>query len=719
MAPNLSQIASRIRDALCPTDMPDPYVPNCDYAMLEQRVLFSAAPLDIGEFELQDLDPILDPFVDAPSDPFDEAFLSQIDQHLDTTEFDSDSLAAEFFRDSHQLSHASPLQLVVIDGNVGGGDELVADLLAKHDGNVEILELDANEDGVAQITNAMAGKSVSALHIVSHGEEGAVQLGNSSLDGDSLFGYVGQVVSWRSALTSDADILFYGCDLASTEDGRELLELIGSLCDCDVAASDDLTGHEDLGGDWEFEFKLGNIESEIVFSDAFTASWFSTLDITSNLVAHYEFEENGGATATDSTANNNDGSWINAPSWNGDSAVGSFSLDFTGDAVNANEVVTVPDDPSLNFDGDFTVAFWYNASTAQSNATRLIGSHDGDDGFSIYANADGSLNFFVDADDGATTATLSSGLVADGNWHLVVATRSGNSIDLNLDNGASSAGSGTTLGELEVAAPLTIGGESATVSDYEGLLDDVRIYTRQLSVSDVAELYATGSTTLTVDTFNDTLDGDTTSISTLLSNRGADGFISLREAVIAANNTAGADTIVLGSGTYAITRNGAGESFASTGDLDIRSDITITGVNGAQTIISGSGTSDGIFQIHSGNSLTLNQLAVADGHVSGDGGAIQNAGVFNANDVVIRDNFATGAGGAITSSGTTNLSRVSIYDNTASSLGGGIYQTGGTLNLTNVVVSGNGGTTHGGAIFINGGTATISYSTVAENSTRL
>jgi parallel beta-helix repeat protein len=42
---------------------------------------------------------------------------------------------------------------------------------------------------------------------------------------------------------------------------------------------------------------------------------------------------------------------------------------------------------------------------------------------------------------------------------------------------------------------------------------------------------------LVVDTTSDTLDGDTSSIAALLSNRGVDGFISLREAIAAANNT--------------------------------------------------------------------------------------------------------------------------------------------------------------------------------------
>lgn len=66
-------------------------------------------------------------------------------------------------------------------------------------------------------------------------------------------------------------------------------------------------------------------------------------------------------------------------------------------------------------------------------------------------------------------------------------------------------------------------------------------------------LQATGSTTINitavddhlavVDTTGDVTDGDTSSLNALYVNRGADGKISLREAIIAANNTASADTI--------------------------------------------------------------------------------------------------------------------------------------------------------------------------------
>ncbi|MFT7639111.1 MAG: parallel beta-helix repeat protein, partial [Pirellulaceae bacterium] len=56
--------------------------------------------------------------------------------------------------------------------------------------------------------------------------------------------------------------------------------------------------------------------------------------------------------------------------------------------------------------------------------------------------------------------------------------------------------------------------------------------------SQVINITAIADHLIVVDTTNDAADGDTSSIDALLGNKGADGFVSLREAIIAANNTA-------------------------------------------------------------------------------------------------------------------------------------------------------------------------------------
>ena len=70
---------------------------------------------------------------------------------------------------------------------------------------------------------------------------------------------------------------------------------------------------------------------------------------------------------------------------------------------------------------------------------------------------------------------------------------------------------------------------------------------------------ASAAHTLVVDTANDIMDGDATSIDALLANKGADGLISLREAIWAANNTTNIDAstpdvinFAIGSGAQTI-----------------------------------------------------------------------------------------------------------------------------------------------------------------------
>src|SRR2546421_618877 len=87
--------------------------------------------------------------------------------------------------------------------------------------------------------------------------------------------------------------------------------------------------------------------------------------------------------------------------------------------------------------------------------------------------------------------------------------------------------------------------------------------------------------TFTVDTFLDTPDaklGDGLAAD-------AAGHTSLRAAVMESNATPEADVIVLGGGTYALTRAGAGEDLALTGDLDVTGSLTVLGASSATTTV--------------------------------------------------------------------------------------------------------------------------------------
>jgi hypothetical protein len=67
--------------------------------------------------------------------------------------------------------------------------------------------------------------------------------------------------------------LFYGCDLAAVDSGRALMQAIADASGSDVAASDDATGAESQGGDWILEEQVGNVSTEVAFSEELWATW--------------------------------------------------------------------------------------------------------------------------------------------------------------------------------------------------------------------------------------------------------------------------------------------------------------------------------------------------------------------------------------------------------------------------------------------------------------
>ncbi|WP_066253511.1 Ig-like domain-containing protein [Hydrogenophaga flava] len=135
---------------------------------------------------------------------------------------------------------------------------------------VEVVMLDSQGDGLAQMAEYLDGRTgLSAIHIVSHGDEGAVQLGNLWLTSDNVASHGSLLASIGASLAADGDILLYGCNIGADEDGLRLLQNVAELTSADVAASDDATGSAVLGGNWMLERTTGEIESASLNPAAF------------------------------------------------------------------------------------------------------------------------------------------------------------------------------------------------------------------------------------------------------------------------------------------------------------------------------------------------------------------------------------------------------------------------------------------------------------------
>ncbi|NLE44621.1 MAG: CSLREA domain-containing protein [Chloroflexi bacterium] len=214
-------------------------------------------------------------------------------------------------------------------------------------------------------------------------------------------------------------------------------------------------------------------------------------------------------------------------------------------------------------------------------------------------------------------------------------------------------------------------------------------------------------------------------VTTVADEYGGGAACSLREAVRAANtnapfggcpagNSGARDIIIVASGVYTLTLTGAGEDANATGDLDISSDITVTGAGAEQTIIAG--MLDRVLHVLSGD-VVVNHLTIAHGDppngaagamgatpgangtpggAGSDGGGIYNAGTLTLNSCTVRNNGAgRGGNGGSGAAG-------------ASGISGGAGGTGGAGSA-----GGRGG--RGGGIY-NAGTLTLNGSTVTRNS---
>ena len=65
--------------------------------------------------------------------------------------------------------------------------------------------------------------------------------------------------------------------LADDGQGQAVVKRLGELTGADVAASTDLTGTASLGGDWDLEYRTGNIETRVASADVASPTWSGRL----------------------------------------------------------------------------------------------------------------------------------------------------------------------------------------------------------------------------------------------------------------------------------------------------------------------------------------------------------------------------------------------------------------------------------------------------------
>ena len=295
-------------------------------------------------------------------------------------------------------------ELVFIDARVPDVQSLLDDLAAQQRAGraVEVVVVGADQDGIAVIGSTLAGRNdISAVHLIGHGSAGVAKLGSTQLDSESVFQRAAEISAWGDALTADADLLLYGCDIASTAKGIDFVNQLAQITGADVAASEDLTGAAALGGNWMLEYSSGAIDASPPISPNDQLDWQGILSsLTWNTFVGGSANDSVNGVAVDGAGNTyvtgtSAGTWgtpIRAfGGGTGDAFVAKF--DSSGNLVWSTFLGGSGDDSgyAIELDTDGSVIITGSSNASWGTPQRAYGSNS--DAFVAKLNSSGSLTW--------------------------------------------------------------------------------------------------------------------------------------------------------------------------------------------------------------------------------------------------------------------------------------------------------------------------------------
>ena len=348
------------------------------YRRLEQRILLDAAgAATVAETE-----------ADNTPEAVREAARAALQQEQD--DLTSLIVALGESRDNADTGPPAPAErqeILFIDDQLSDVEQLLDSL----SDDVEVYHIEADEDGFAFIADVLANseKTYDAVHIASHGDSDELRLGNAILTRANLAGEtLLHIQSWGESITDEGDILIYGCRVADGDSGESLVKAIAVLTGADVAASTDDTGAAAMGGDWDFEVRAGEVETDIAFPETTRAQWGhlfapeppTLTPATATLTEDTAPDEDGNllATGTVTATGGDTGEDSFQPQTDTAGAVGSLTIDATGawryTAANSHEDIQALS-PTATLTDTFTVTSADTVTTTTITIT-ITGTDD-------------------------------------------------------------------------------------------------------------------------------------------------------------------------------------------------------------------------------------------------------------------------------------------------------------------------------------------------------
>ncbi|OZG70831.1 hypothetical protein BTA51_23615 [Hahella sp. CCB-MM4] len=642
-------------------------------------------------------------------------------------------------------------ELVILDGAVKDRSALYKGLKP----GVQMVEIDPGESGLEQLKKVLSHYSdLAAVHIVSHASDGQVMLGRDTLTAEKLHDEITLFNALNHAIREGGDLLFYGCDLASGEKGEALLELISGNTHVDVAASNDLTGAENLGGDWDLEIQHGQIEAQQPFDEIALKDFSSVLApeqyVTSNFCTSSCYNSSSSHTSSDGdlvftgeasgsaenvyaysagraeggfylsyqTSSSNDGDTSGALVFSADN-VNVYSFELTALVYSANGGYSCSGGSIVGYKaggGTVTDTITWSGYTNSATLTNLSGvqiTHfkvNGSGCSPAVYEVMGVKSFTVDNKQAPNTAPSISNLDSDSvAWAGVGST-------VTLDSGGDATVSDTELDALNggngdySGGSLTVQRPSAVTSDVFGFDTSGALFTVNGSdLQDAGQTFASFTNTngvLTI-TFNSSSTAATTALVQDVTRRityrndTPAGDATVRFTLSDGTSTDTADVTVT-SDTIYITNTTDTASIDATDGVSFSEAIAIAAADGSgtQTLIVDSSLAGQTVSASSASSLS-ESLTLDLGEATGmtlSGGSLSLGGGVTLtldNDTGDTASISTAFGGtgalAKTSDGTVTLTGSQSYSGTTTFTGGTV-SVAGDSNLGSGQLIFNGGT---------------------------
>ncbi|GEM_PF-5253009 len=247
-----------------------------------------------------------------------------------------------------------------------------------------------------------------------------------------------------------------------------------------------ITEDSSYEGEEQFTVSLSNVTSATLGSPAAATVTLIDNDLPSaDLVLHYPFEE-GSGTSTADQAGTNTGTLKNSIQWTSGQLGGALDFDLSGGS-GVFEDVTTANSVNIPADSSWSASAWVRLeSTPASGNNRLILQQNdggGGTGRSWLAVSD-SMKLYSYLGGNSTESTTALTL---NQWHHVAITAGSGTITLYLD--------GVAVGNssLDVEANqgiFHIGNHKSPTDEkqWDGQIDDVRIYSRILSASELSDI---------------------------------------------------------------------------------------------------------------------------------------------------------------------------------------------------------------------------------------